>query len=100
MGYLEFWDLNPDLSALHEEFDIAELERLPRLQPGIGDGFPVDESAVSGVAVSDPNPVFTESDLAVFGGDGGVLDLEIVTGAPSELVQAEFKLDDLVGGIL
>jgi hypothetical protein len=88
-----------DLGGLDQQFDFSEAEGLAGGEPGFLDSVAVDERAVGGSAVVDEEAVVGEHDFAVRGGDGGVVDLEIIGVAASKAVDAQVKFKHPVSPI-
>jgi len=69
---------NGGFGGVEEEFDFAQAQGLAGLESGFLDLQAIDEAAVGGVEVADGDDVVHPNDLAVGGGDGGVIDADIV----------------------
>jgi len=91
----EFRDRDLNVGAFHQQFHVAEAQDLPSRQPGLTDGFAVDEGAIGRTAVPDNQLAVTQNDFAVFCRNRRVLDLKIVSRHAAEPIHTEIQLDNL-----
>jgi len=89
----DFRDADADFLGAELERDRAELDDLARTDLLVGDGFVVDEGAVGRLKVADDHTAFVDADLGVKGGDGSLMDDDVVGGVATHRIQASMEVE-------
>ncbi len=85
--------MDPDLIDLQSEGDGAELDHLTRADFLLCDRFIVDEGAVCGLKVPDDDAPFIQGDFGMKGGNGRLVDDDVVRWIATNGVQAAPKVE-------
>jgi hypothetical protein len=96
LGDIEFGNCDCDIRALNQEFHVSQSQRLTGGQPGFFNSLATDESSIGGIAIAEDHTLAGELDLTVRGGDGGMVNLEIVLPASPQAVDTEVEFNDPV----
>src|SRR5256885_10046700 len=69
------------------------MQGLARREVGFFNRLPIDEGAIGRTTVPNQDLALLAEDFAVGGGNGGVIDLEIVAASPAQAVAAGLEID-------
>jgi hypothetical protein len=93
---LELRDGNPDFRMLYHQFHVPQAQSLPGSEFRLRDASIVYVRSIGGSAVPHYHSVFAEDEIAVPGRNRGMIQREVVLGAPTEAVESEVQVDNPV----
>ena len=88
----ELRDGNGDPRALNQEFDLSQAKSLTGRQLGLSDSPVVHKGAIGRGTVTHHHSVIRQYELAMLGGNCGVLNLEVILRAAPKAIGAQVEL--------
>ncbi len=95
-GNIEFRNGDGDVGRFDEKFDFAKAEALAGDETNFLDRLAGNEGAIGRTAIGNNDFIVAGDDLAMAGGDGWMIDLEVIFCAAAKAVNPQFQVYHLV----